>query len=493
MRIDETLLDDATDRRPRLLPWLTVLFVGAAALGLYFVIAPALSPGAYYRSVLNRLSYGYNRQILLLFIPYGLALWAWWRGARASSKVLLGGAIALHLLVLFAPLPQSQDFYQYLFYGRMQAEFGANPYAVHPSSGFLWQDSWYGMIRWPNQTSVYGPVWTMISFGVAKAAGDSLTLGIVFMKLVIFAMDLAVMACLMILAKDRPDPEGAAGWGLLVYAWNPLIWITVPLAGLADTAIAAALIGAVLARRRGRTWITTLLLTLATLVKVYAGIALLLHLVLLLRERDRRTAWRHALVSLGVAALSFLPYWAGWQTFRGLLNAVNLSNKSLTGVVQKVIRHLLFWSGANGAADDAAAVVRWLVFPLLAATVIWAVRKVEDEHDLWYCTLFVLSMFVLLTPWFLYWYLVAPLALAAVLPRNRLTVPLLAFSGTALVTVSFAPWLASNVVQTTLRYTPPLAVYRWLPLPERPPRIQRPPRTQFHRASAEAARATILF
>jgi hypothetical protein len=301
------------------------------------------------------------------------------------------------------------------------------------------------------------------------------------------------MLGIMQLAKDRPDPQGAAGWGLLVYAWNPLIWITVPLAGLADTAIAAAIIGAMVARRRGRTWATTLLLTLATLVKVYAGIALLLHLVLLTRERGRRTAGRHGWVSLGVATASFVPYWVGTQTFRGLLNVVNLSNKSLVGVVQRLIREGLFHAGAHSPGDDAAAVVRWLVVPLLAVAVIWAVRKVEDEHDLWYGTLVVLSVYILLTPWFLYWYLVAPLALAAVLPRNRLTVPLLTFSGTTLITVAFPPWLVGNLVQTMLRYGPPLAAYRWLPDPQRPPKIQRRPLTRFHRASAEAARVTMLY
>ena len=458
MKLESTPAEAPPARQISPLPWLALLFLGGAALGVSFLIGPALGRGTYYRSVLNRMTYGYNRQVLLLFVPYGLALLAWWRGGRASTRILLGGAIILHVLVLFAPLPQSQDFYQYLFYGRMQSAYGANPYVVQPVR--FWLDGWYGLIRWPTQTSVYGPVWSMLSFGVAKAAGSNLTAAIVLMKSAILAMDLSIMWSILALSKDRRDPEHAAGWGLLVYGWNPLILITVPLGGLVDVGVAAAILGAMVARRRGRSWLTTVLLMAATLIKVYAGIALLLHLVLLLRETGRKKVRAHALGAAALAFVAFAPYWAGWQTFRGLLNIVDKSNKSLTGTAQKLIGELFRLMGVSAAMDDAAAVVRWVVFGALALTVIWAIRRVHTEYDLWYGTLAVLSIYVLLTPWYLYWYLVAPLALVAALPRNRFTFPVLAFTGTTLITVVFPPWLLGQVTQTLIRYGPPIVLYR---------------------------------
>lgn len=458
MKLDPTQAEAPPARQTSPLPWLVLLFLGGAALGASFLIGPALGGDTYYRSVLNRMTYGYNRQVLLLFVPYSLALLAWWRGGRVSVRVLLGGAILLHLLVLFAPLPQSQDFYQYLFYGRMQSAYGANPYVVQPVR--FWLDGWYALIRWPTQTSVYGPVWSLLSFGVAKAAGSNITTAIVLMKSAIFAMDLSIMWSILALAKDRRDPGHAAGWGLLAYAWNPLILITVPLGGLVDVGVAAAILGAMVARRRGRTWLTTILLVAATLIKVYAGIALLLHLVLLLRQAGRGKAQRHALAAAGLGAFVFAPYWAGWQTFRGLLNIVDKSNKSLTGTAQKLIGELFQLIGVNAARDDAAALVRWVVFGALGLTVIWAIRRVHTEFDIWYGTLVVMSIYVLLTPWYLYWYLVAPLALVAALPRNRFTIPVLAFTGTGLITAQFPPWLLGQVTQTALRYGPPILGYR---------------------------------
>src|SRR3989454_6993397 len=56
MRIDKETFDRLDSTRPRLMPWLALLFVGSAALGVYFLVSPASGAGAYYRSVLNRMT-----------------------------------------------------------------------------------------------------------------------------------------------------------------------------------------------------------------------------------------------------------------------------------------------------------------------------------------------------------------------------------------------------------------------------------------------------
>lgn len=445
-------------QRPRLLPWLMLLFLGSAALAGWFLFAPSIGSAAYFRPGPVRSPYGFNWQILLLFVPFVLALVAWRRGARAPVWLLLAGAGLLHLLMLFAPPPQSQDFFSYLFYGRIQSAHHANPYVVLPSA--FNSDPWYGWIRWRTQTSLYGPVWSLISFGVTKAAGDRLSYAFAGLKLVILAIDAAIMAMLVAAARGRPDEEGTAGWGLLAYAWNPMVLITVPLGGSADVAVAGAFVGAVLARRRSRTWLATGLLALATLVKVYAGVGLLLHLVLLASERGRKEALRNAAGAAAMGAAAYAPYWAGWDTFRGFIGLVDLSNASLTGMLQRLLVPVLGWLGLDAAREDAVAIVRWMVAALVLVAVVWAVRRIWQSGDLWEPVLFVLCLYLLLTPWYMYWYLLAPLALAAVLPRNRLTYPVLTFSGTSLITVSFNPLLAGQVVQTILRYVPPLAIYR---------------------------------
>jgi hypothetical protein len=445
-------------QRPTAVPWLAALFLGGAALGVWFLIGPALAATPYYRVGYNRTAYEYNWAVLALFVPYALALLAWSRGARAPMWALLGGAFVLHLLVLFSPPPQSQDFYQYLFYGRMHAIHGANPFVISPRA--LWADPWFPWIRWNAQLSVYGPAWILASSAVVKVAGGSLASAYVAMKLVILTLDAAIVGLILALARERRDPAGAAGWGLLAYAWNPLILITVPLAGSADVAVGAAFLGALLARRRGRDGWTTLLLSLASLVKIYAIIGLLLHLVLLARERGWRRAIGHGAASAAVAAAVYAPFWKGFQTFRGLVGAADLTSLSLAGFVRRnIISPVLRAFGYQTANHAGEVLIRVIGAALLLAAVVWVVRKVKDEGTLWPAIVAVLLAYALLTPWFLYWYIVGPLVLVAALPPNRLTVPLLVFSATSLITAWFEPISVAWWVQTTLRYGPPILAY----------------------------------
>jgi glycosyl transferase family 87 len=452
-------------KRSSVLPWVTILFVGSAALGAWFLIGPALGAGPYYKVGWSRTAYEYSHQIALLFIPWGLALFAWRRGARASIGLLLGGAIVLHLLVLFAPMPQSQDFYQYLFYGKIQAAHGANPFVVNPST--YWADPWFPWIRWNAQPSVYGPAWILLAFGAAKVAGNHLVVAFISLKLVILALDVAVMAAIVGIARDRPDPQRAAGWGLLAFAWNPLVLISVPLAGSADVAVAAGFALAFLAHRRGRPWLATILLTFAALVKVYAVIGIVLYVTLLVRQRGSRRAAAHAALATGLAAAAYAPYWAGFSTFRGLAAAAGIVNTSLTATVQRVVFAFIFHlAGLPRWYTAGEVLVRVLAGLALVWAVVWAVRRCRDEERMWYGGLVVLTAYVVLTPWFLYWYVLTPLVLVAILPRNRLTYPLLTFSATSMVMV-FLPWQpAFWILESLLRYGPPFAVYVWQQWPE---------------------------
>jgi Glycosyltransferase family 87 len=455
--LDRPHSDVRQGQRTVLLPWLIVLFIGSAALGLKFLIGPALSGERYYKVAYHATPYMYVKEMLILFIPYGLALWAWRKGKRVPVFLLLGGAVILHLIVLFAPPPQSQDIWSYLFYGRIQAAHGANPYVAVPSQ--FWADPWFPWTRWHDAASVYGPVWMLITWGVAKTAGNSMTLAFVEMKLVILAIDLTVMGLLIASGRSDEDRKGASGWALLLFAWNPVVLVSVPLAGAADVWLAAMFIGAVLARRKGRTGLATVLLTLAALVKVYALIALGLHLVLVWRERRSRGLAKHAGLSIGLAALAFAPYWAGLRTFKALGRAADLANLSFTGTLQRMLAVTIHHFGSHHGSHIARMVIRAIVVPILLGFAVWAVRKVRDERSLWWATLVFLTAYLYLSPWFLYWYVVSALALVAVLPINPLTYPLVTFSASSLITVWFRPQAVGQLTQTSLRYLPPVAVF----------------------------------
>ena len=262
------------------------------------------------------------------------------------------------------------------------------------------------------------------------------------------------------------DWESAAGFGLLAFAWNPMVLVSIPLAGAVDVVLAAAFVGAVVARRARRPEIATVLLALAALVKVYAVAALGLHLLLLARERNWRTAVRHAAAWAGIAALAYAPYWAGWRTFNGLIQAVGYTNHSLVGAIQDLLIPVLRLVNVHPAARAAELVIRLVITPVLLGVAIWAVRRVRDENTLWTSALVVLAAYLFLTPWFMYWYIIGALALVAALPRNRLTDPILVFSGTSMIATWWFPFIEEvpgtlqRVLQAALRYAPPVLVFR---------------------------------
>ena len=114
--------------------------------------------------------------------------------------------------------------------------------------------------------------------------------------------------------------------------------------------------------------------------------------------------------------------------------------------------------GIHPATRAAEVIARVVAISVMVGVLAWAVRRVKSDRELWPTILVALTAYLLLTPWFLYWYIVAPLVLVSVLPRGRLTDPILTFSGAALFT-TFPTGFLSLLAQTAGRYAPPFAVY----------------------------------
>ncbi|MCA1726970.1 MAG: hypothetical protein LC722_04785, partial [Actinobacteria bacterium] len=160
-----TTPDGAASRAPF---WLLVGALGA--LALFFLIRPALGGAAYYHPRPGPRTYDYWPVVLLAFVPYAVMVRATSRGMLVPLPLVLGVVIALYALLIPAPAVQSQDLYQYLVYGRM-ANLGVSPYSVLP--GAL-PHPWLAYSVWDDTTSVYGPLWTLLS-QAAVWAGRSLT------------------------------------------------------------------------------------------------------------------------------------------------------------------------------------------------------------------------------------------------------------------------------------------------------------------------------
>jgi Glycosyltransferase family 87 len=422
---------------------LLVGLAGLLAFDLFFLVRPLFEAAPAYRPRPAGTTYAYSFLVVAAFAPFALAV----RGAGSTVRVrwALAGTAILHVLVLPAALTQSQDLYAYLFYGKMWAVHGANPYVDLPLR--FSADPWFPWMRWPNQVSVYGPLWTLLTGGVAALSTGSLAWAFALSKALVGVLGVATVSGLIRAARHRGVP---AGWALVMVAWNPLVIVSLPLGGHADVAVTAAWAWALVADRRGRTTVATLLLAAATLVKAYAGVVLVVYLLVLARRRAR--VGRAAGAAVALAGLAYAPFWEGWRTFTGLAEIGSRASASLGGGVQLLL-------GTMIPETAAAWIVRAAGLAVIALVIARGASSDRFASDPWPAATAAFVAYLVVTPWFLYWHLVGALVLSVLAASQRLRAGVFAFSGTAMLTASFGSTWWGRVVQTSLRYGIPAAAF----------------------------------
>jgi glycosyl transferase family 87 len=420
-----------------------------------FLLVRSASAGS--REVLGPSSpYGYSWVLVLLFIPYLFSLRTW---ARSGPPISLRRLCILIALVwaplVVVPPVQSHDVYQYVFYARMELEHGANPYAVSPTrfSG----DPWFEAVPWPRRVSVYGPLWSMAMATLVRAAPRSIEGAVVLAKA--FAAVLGAVTLMGLVSLSRAergtgraiDPSRA----IALFGLNPLVVTSVALGAHADVALAAAIVWAMVWERRGRPLLSAVLLTGGALVKLYAVIPLLAFLLVRWRRDGFRATLAPAIACVVFAGAAFAPYWSGGAPVRGLLDVAWSSSSSLAGLIQRWVVDGLEALGAEGAGPVVATGVRVVGVTGIVIAIWTGVRRAEAPDATWHVSLLALSVFVLVTPWFLPWYLMMPLALAATRhPADALARAVVVFSGSCVTTVAGAGGLPVLLA----RYAPPLLV-----------------------------------
>lgn len=449
--------------------------IAAAALcvfAAFMLVRPLVGGGGSYGPRPRSTGYAYAWLVLASFAPYVLALAALRRGGGPSLGGVIAAAAAVSLPLVLAPLTQSQDLYQSLFYARMQLVHHANPYTVLPAA--FAGDPWFPYLGWPRQVSVYGPLWSMAMAGVVAVAGHSLVRGLLLAKTVEVALEgLTVWGLVHVRASEnariggdagRRQPAGAHGFegdpadariAVAAFALNPLVLSAIPLSGHPDAAVAAGLVWAMVADRHGRPILSSLLLAAAALVKAYAGVALLVYLAVRWRRGGPASALRSGGAAAAFAAIAFAPYWAGPRIFTGLLSIAGETSNSLAGAIDRLLASGLVGLDVRGAAAVAAAGVRVAGTAILVLALVRLARSPGTARDPWPAVAVLLATYLLVTPWFLPWHAIGLIALVCALPESRVSSPALVFSGSCLASVG-APGLLGALATATARYGPPI-------------------------------------
>lgn len=326
-----------------------------------------------------------------------------WKGT-ISVKMAVGIAILLHLLVLPAPILFSSDVYNYVMYGRIVSEHGANPYVSVPED--FPDDPLVRHIDYRDTTSVYGPAFTTLS-AATTAVLPSVAASVWALKMIAILSSLAAMQ-LVVMTARRTRPERTAFAAVLI-GWNPVVILHAVGGAHNDMLVMLSLAAGGLLAMSHRYRAVTLSLTLGALIKgiVFLPLIVLVAGVVALTPRGRRLTV--LLSHLAVTAVALLPFaipflqtdnptlglvsamerfGAGSGAVRGIARAVGLGSIAeplarlaqgiapfvILGATVMVALHLL----RRGAAADPSTIVGGMGWVLLVTFLF------SDAHFPWY-------------------------------------------------------------------------------------------------------------
>ena len=236
------------------------------------------------------------------------------RPAAGPLELILAGQVAFGVLLVAIYPVAALDLYDYLMYGRIVLEYGGNPF-IQPPSAF--PDPLVGYSPWPNERSVYGPLWQLVSLIPTALSNGSVLAGLLLFKalalLCFVACSVAIWAILQAVAPAR------APSGTLLFAWNPLLLFELVGNGHNDVLMVLLLLLAILALVRRPRLLVFPLLAAAVLTKlpvVALGPAFLLGLLRPPASGRERATWivGGGLLGLGLTAALYAPFWAGRET-----------------------------------------------------------------------------------------------------------------------------------------------------------------------------------
>jgi hypothetical protein len=362
----------------------------------------------------------------------GLAgmLWAHSQGWRPDPRRLLLASVGVVAVVVSLTPVGSSDVASYAAYGRI-ASLGGNPYTTNPQDFLRLHSAYLQVVGtvWQKQSSVYGPIATLIQWFAAWIGGTNPATTIWVLMILNGAVFIGVG---FLLLKTSDDPVRAT----LFWVANPVIIQQLVGGGQLDTFVAALAICAIqVARRFPNIWGDIgvgLLIGLAFAVKVNAGlIGIGLAWPLL-----RRHEWTRAALMTAVALVTV----AVEYSFYGL-NALKSTFDGLKWVIMPSPWRLFQMLGeALGASPATMTTIINCLWPIAMFVVAWFIyRRISSDQPREVVAPFALTFaWVLVAPWVFAWYTALAWATLALVPRNRMTRWL------TIVTVVLALWLSNG-------------------------------------------------
>ncbi|HTX31697.1 MAG TPA: polyprenol phosphomannose-dependent alpha 1,6 mannosyltransferase MptB [Solirubrobacteraceae bacterium] len=354
------------------------------------------------------LSLGWGGAIAVLtvmFVAYVVAANA---ADRLSARTVLMTIAAMNALILLAPPLLSTDVFSYQFYGRMAELYGANPYLAGPHALAL--DPLYPFIgsKWINTPTVYGPLFTALSYVLAPL---SIARSVLAYKAIAAVSSLALVALVWHSARRRGLNQVRA---VALVGLNPLIVIYGVGGGHNDLLMMVILMAGVYLMLAQRERSGAAMMVAASAIKLTAGVLLAFAVA---SGGGRRARDHRRDVVIGAAAAGLLFFGLAFLWFgSGPLH--------LFATVQKVQSEGDWHSvpGFLGAelGSTFGHIAGILLGVMFAGLCVWLLWRVWHGRTDWidagaWTALGLLATASSLLPWYVAWLL--PLAALAINPR----------------------------------------------------------------------------
>ncbi|GCE22724.1 hypothetical protein KDK_65240 [Dictyobacter kobayashii] len=445
-----------------------------------------------------------NIEILLLlalaFVLYTVA--AYFIGKRATVEQMRSlrrwmwiGAIVAGVIFVLTPGMASKDLFVYADYGNLVGAHGANPYFSTPRQ-VAYNDLITHIDGWSDTPSAYGPVWVYLAGLLSLIFGDHPLPYFYIYRCLGLACHILNVLLIGRILRLTGRSERTITLGMFLYALNPLMLFEGPLGAHNDVFMSTLLLyGFFLCFRANQLgftrfkhyWPAIVFLTLAVLVKFTSIPAIIFFLLVLaaktlgtphtpLREMPWLAALKNVVIAGGlfvvIALAAYLPFWIG----HGLGEIVHSfgTPPSSSGAQNSLMRVAMNWLYVHPntsipvvtfAAHAMANRGFWSKVDVLAMGIavlagIWYTWRSPSMRTLIVGSLGMMTIILIVTPWFYSWYVVWLVALAPValsFSLGRLTRALVAFclvfSASAVFTYMNLAFFRIVGYQLAMRYT----------------------------------------
>jgi Glycosyltransferase family 87 len=318
-------------------------------------------------------------------------------------RVGLGAIVLLHLIFVIAPPLLSSDLFNYVGYARLEVVHGLNPY-VHSLSAAPTDPS-YIYVGWPLNTSAYGPLFTVASLPLGWV---SFTAAVWLLKSVTALASLACVALVWACARRLGRPTLPA---TLFFGLNPIVLAYAVGGAHNDLFMLAAALGGIHLLLGGR---ESGMAALVGAVAVKSSSVVLLPFALLGSKRPSRALLWGVLATAVLAVITVIAFGTHVSSILHVLqrDARLETPNDVPGVINDVF-------GLGLANHTLGRIGMVVLIPTVALLLLRVYRGGDWLENAGWATCAVIVTTTWFLPWYLVWFL--PLAALALRPYQRLT------------------------------------------------------------------------